>query len=98
LCGESQRLPDIGSFAKLRTLNSKKWNREFETRRHHTHDGEAATVRDNLASDNLWVAIEPALPQPFTDDEDVIVSSCAIGRLEGTSANRRRAENLEKIR
>src|SRR2546429_4003561 len=39
-------------------------------RSHHADDGEAATVRDNFTSDNLWVAIEPVLPQPFTDDQD----------------------------
>src|SRR5438093_1322612 len=62
LGGESQRLPDIGSFAELGALNSKKWNWEFEARRHHADDGEAATVRDNLTSDNLRVAIESAFP------------------------------------
>ena len=97
LRGESQRLPDIRAFAKLRTLDSKKWNRKFETRRHHADDGEAATVRDNFTSDNLWVAIEPVLPQPFTDDQHVVVSSRAIGRLEDASANRHHAENIKKI-
>ena len=97
LGGESQRLPDIGSFAKLRTLNSKKWNRKFETRWHHADDGEAATVCDNLTSDNLRVAIESALPQSFTDDQHVVVSSRAIGGLEDASANRPYAKNVEKI-
>src|SRR5437016_6086662 len=98
LRGESQRLPDIGSFAKLRTLNSKKWNRKFETRRHHADDGEAATVCDNLTADNLRIAIESTLPQSFTDDKDVVVSRRAIGRLERAPANRRHPENIEKIR
>src|SRR5207253_5132700 len=95
--GENERLPDIGSFAELRTLDSKKWNRKFETRRHYADDGEAATVRDNFPSDNLWVAIVPVLPQPFTDDQHVVVSSRAIGRLEDASANRHNAENIKKI-
>src|SRR5207237_1732919 len=98
LRSESQRLPDIGPLAKLRTLNPKKWNRKFETRRHHTDDGEGATVRDDLTSDNLRIGIEPALPQPFADDEDVVVSSGAIGRLEGASANGRHAKNVKHIR
>ena len=98
LRSESQRLPDIGPLAKLRTLNPKKWNRKFETRRHHTDDGEGATVRDDLTSDNLRIGIEPALPQPFADDEDVVVSSGAIGRLEGASANGRHAKNVKQIR
>ena len=98
LRGESQRLPDIRAFAELRTLDSKKWNRKFETRRHHADDGEAATVCDNLASNNLRIGIKPALPQSFTDDQHIVVSSGAISRHEDASANWRYAKNVEKIR
>ena len=63
IIGERQWLPNFSAPAKLGPVAEvEKLERKIETLRHHSDNGEGFAVEEKLRADDLWVAIEPALP------------------------------------
>src|SRR5437764_3945656 len=87
--GEREWLPNFSAPAKLTsTAEIEKLEWKIETCRHHAHNGEIFAVQKELRPDDLWVAIESALPQSRADDHNVVAADGAFFGLEKSAFDR----------
>ncbi len=82
-------LPNFRAPAKLTSAAEiEKLEGKIETCGHHAHNGETFAVEKKLRPDDLRIIVEPSLPQPRTDDHNIIAAQGAFFRLEKSAFDR----------
>src|ERR1041385_4477571 len=82
-----QRYPDVGSPHQ----------REMELFRHHSNHGIALAIQQNGLATEIWVTIEPLMPEPIADDCYLPVSLLVFFRPEISADGRGKLQCAEKI-